>query len=35
MYARGISNREIYTQMQEIYGVKISPDIFTPIIQIK
>lgn len=27
MYARGISNREIYNQMQELYGVKISPDM--------
>lgn len=29
MYARGISNREIYNQMQELYGVKISPDMVT------
>ena len=31
MYARGISNREIYNQMQELYGVKISPDMVTTI----
>ena len=31
MYARGISNREIYQQMQELYGVKISPDMVTSI----
>lgn len=31
MYARGISNREIYEQMQELYGVKISPDMVTAI----
>lgn len=31
MYARGISNRDIYTQMQELYGVKISPDMVTAI----
>jgi putative transposase len=31
MYARGISNREIYQQMQELYGVKISPDMVTAI----
>lgn len=31
MYARGISNREIYKQMQELYGVKISPDMVTAI----
>ena len=31
MYARGISNREIYNQMQELYGVKISPDMVTAI----
>ena len=31
MYARGISNREIYNQMQELYGVKISPNMVTAI----
>ena len=31
MYARGISNREIYNKMQELYGVKISPDMVTTI----
>ena len=31
MYARGISNTEIYNQMQELYGVKISPDMVTAI----
>lgn len=31
MYARGISNREIYEQMKELYGVKISPDMVTAI----
>ena len=31
MYARGISNREIYSQMQELYGVRISPDMVTAI----
>lgn len=31
MYARGISSREIYNQMQELYGVKISPDMVTAI----
>ena len=31
MYARGISNREIYNKMQELYGVKISPDMVTAI----
>ena len=31
MYARGISNREIYNQMQELYGVRISPDMVTAI----
>ena len=31
MYARGISNREIYQQMQELYSVKISPDMVTSI----
>lgn len=31
MYARGTSNREIYAQMQELYGIKISPDMVTAI----
>lgn len=31
MYARGTSNREIYNQMQELYGVKISADMVTAI----
>lgn len=31
MYARGTSNREIYKQMEELYGVKISPDMVTAI----
>lgn len=31
MYARGISNREIYQQMQELYGVNVSPDMVTAI----
>lgn len=31
MYARGTSNQEIYNQMQELYGVKISPDMVTAI----
>ena len=31
MYARGISNREIYNQMQELYGIRISPDMVTAI----
>lgn len=31
MYAKGISNREIYNQMKELYGVKISPDMVTAI----
>jgi len=31
MYARGISNREIYKQMQELYGVNVSPDKVTSI----
>ena len=31
MYARGISNREIYNQMQELYGIKILPDMVTAI----
>ena len=31
MYARGISNREIYTQMQELYGINVSADMVTAI----
>lgn len=31
MYARGTSNKEIYEQMKELYGVNISPDIITSI----
>lgn len=31
MYARGNSNKEIYNQMQELYGVHISPDMVTGI----
>lgn len=31
MYARGTSNRDIYKQMEELYGVKISPDMVTAI----
>ena len=31
MYVRGTSNQEIYNQMQELYGVKISPDMVTAI----
>lgn len=31
MYARGISNREIYEQMKELYGVNISADMVTAI----
>ena len=29
MHARGMSNQNIYEEMQEIYGVKISPDMVT------
>lgn len=31
MYARGNSNKEIYKQMKELYGVHISPDMVTSI----
>lgn len=31
MYARGTSNKEIYEQMKELYGVHISPDMVTSI----
>lgn len=31
MYARGNSNKEIYNQMKELYGVHISPDMVTSI----
>lgn len=31
MYARGISNREIYAQMQELYGINVSADMVTAI----
>lgn len=31
MYARGTSNREIYEQMQELYGINVSPDMVTAI----
>lgn len=31
MYARGNSNKEIYEQMKELYGVHISPDMVTTI----
>lgn len=31
MYARGNSNKEIHTQMKELYGVNISPDMVTSI----
>ena len=31
MYARGNSNKEIYNQMKELYGVHISPDMVTTI----
>lgn len=31
MYARGTSNKEIYEQMKELYGVNISPDMVTSI----
>lgn len=29
MYARGMSNQNIYEEMQELYGVKITPDMVT------
>lgn len=31
MYARGMSNQMIYEEMQELYGVKITPDMVTAI----
>lgn len=31
MYARGNSNKEIYEQMKELYGIHISPDMVTSI----
>ncbi len=31
MYARGMSNQNIYKEMQELYGVKVSPDVITAI----
>ena len=31
MYARGMSNQNIYEEMQELYGVKVSPDMVTAI----
>ena len=31
MYARGMSNKDIHDQIEEIYGVKISPDMVTAI----
>lgn len=31
MYARGMSNQNIYEEMQELYGVKITPDMVTAI----
>ena len=31
MYARGMSNQNIYEEMQELYGVRISPDMVTAI----
>lgn len=31
MYARGNSNKEIYNQMKELYGVHVSPDMVTTI----
>lgn len=31
MYARGMSNQNIYEEMQELYGVKISPDMVAAI----
>ncbi len=31
MYARGMSNQNIYEEMQELYGVKVSPDMITAI----
>ena len=31
MYARGMSNENIYEEMQELYGVKVTPDMITAI----
>ena len=31
MYARGMSNKDIHDQIEEIYGVKVSPDMVTAI----
>ena len=31
MYARGMSNENIYEEMQELYGVKVTPDMVTAI----
>lgn len=31
MYSRGMSNQNIYEEMQELYGVKVSPDMVTAI----
>lgn len=31
MYARGMSNQNIYEEMQKLYGVKIRPDMVTAI----
>ena len=31
MYARGFSNQNIYEEVQELYGVKVSPDMVTAI----
>ena len=31
MYARGMSNQNIYEEMQELYGIKVTPDMITSI----
>ena len=31
MYARGMSNQNMYEEMRELYGIKVSPDIVTAI----
>lgn len=31
MYARGMSNQNIYEEMQELYGIKVSPDMVSAI----
>lgn len=31
LYARGMSNQDIYEEMQELYGIKVSPDMVTAI----